>query len=355
MAKCMVCNKIAILSTTFGNVLLCKNCASLVSASTWKDRNFSSMNEVRDNKDNATQLAKNNGFPQEIINSIASYFDEYINAGFVTTINGKAGQRLKIFNDYCTIYTKSESVKNSLIEIFYQMDDTYVDDSVLTTSDKRNLVNGLLSGSVIGTGIKAAVSVGMNQMEKEKNEERKLDERNKAAARLISVGEKRINFGNIVRVDVHSNANTSNGCIIFVPKGVSQNDIYRCEYFIFNKSIPFESKKIKKQIDSVIPFISERIGIVERYGVNIQNATFVNSTGAAMQNPNTMLMSPTGTVMQNTNTAFMSPTGMVTQTQNITPKQTDQFDEIRKYKQLLDEGIISDDEFNAKKKELLGL
>lgn len=30
-------------------------------------------------------------------------------------------------------------------------------------------------------------------------------------------------------------------------------------------------------------------------------------------------------------------------------------DEIRKYKELLDDDIISQDEFNAKKKELLGL
>ena len=31
------------------------------------------------------------------------------------------------------------------------------------------------------------------------------------------------------------------------------------------------------------------------------------------------------------------------------------FEEIRKFKQLLDEGIISEDEFNTKKKQLLGL
>ncbi|MDT6623860.1 SHOCT domain-containing protein, partial [Enterococcus faecium] len=34
---------------------------------------------------------------------------------------------------------------------------------------------------------------------------------------------------------------------------------------------------------------------------------------------------------------------------------TSQIDEIRKYKELLDEGIISQKEFNEKKKELLNL
>lgn len=37
------------------------------------------------------------------------------------------------------------------------------------------------------------------------------------------------------------------------------------------------------------------------------------------------------------------------------PAEIDSFTEIKKYKQLLDEGIITEEEFNAKKKQLLGL
>ena len=40
---------------------------------------------------------------------------------------------------------------------------------------------------------------------------------------------------------------------------------------------------------------------------------------------------------------------------NNTVNNTSSADEIRKYKELLDDDIISQDEFNAKKKELLGL
>ena len=35
--------------------------------------------------------------------------------------------------------------------------------------------------------------------------------------------------------------------------------------------------------------------------------------------------------------------------------QEDMFEEIRRYKELFDEGIISEDEFNQKKKQLLGI
>ena len=39
--------------------------------------------------------------------------------------------------------------------------------------------------------------------------------------------------------------------------------------------------------------------------------------------------------------------------QNDSEPQMDKFEEIRKYKELLDEGIITQEEFEAKKKELL--
>ena len=42
-----------------------------------------------------------------------------------------------------------------------------------------------------------------------------------------------------------------------------------------------------------------------------------------------------------------------TQRANSNYPQTDKFDEIRKYKELLDEGIISQEEFEDKKKKLL--
>lgn len=38
-----------------------------------------------------------------------------------------------------------------------------------------------------------------------------------------------------------------------------------------------------------------------------------------------------------------------------TPKKEDKFTEIEKYKELLDKGIITQEEFDKKKKELLGL
>lgn len=44
--------------------------------------------------------------PQGVIAEITRFFDEYLNGGFTTSIVGKCGQPLKIFEDYCVVYTK---------------------------------------------------------------------------------------------------------------------------------------------------------------------------------------------------------------------------------------------------------
>ena len=316
MAKCRACGKTALLTTNFGNVILCKNCGSLVNVSGWKGRDFSSMSELVNKKNEVLQSANDSNMAQEIITEIASFFDEYINAGFVTTINGKAGQTLKVFANHCVVNTKSEGKKAELENMFYQFDDGDEDeDTLISVEDKKNLVKGLMSGKLVQTGIGVAVSATLNQQEKEKAEEKKY----KSIERLISVGDRRIDLRNILCVETFSRINTANGYLNFVPKGVSANDLYRCEYFFFNNSIPFESKKIKQKVEDVKNIINDRIASVER---EIQQATIeaeqvVNQSG----------------------------------TQN----GLDAFEEIRKFKQLLDEGIISEDEFNIKKKDLLGL
>ena len=41
--------------------------------------------------------------------------------------------------------------------------------------------------------------------------------------------------------------------------------------------------------------------------------------------------------------------------QGVAPQQVDAAEELQKYKQLLDSGVITQEEFDAKKKQLLGI
>lgn len=327
MAKCMACKKNALFTTAFDNVVLCNNCGKSVNVSLWKSRDFETLEELKNQRDAVVKAATSNNFPQEIVAAITRYFYEYIESGFVTAINGKAGQVLKVFSDHCIVYTKSESKKEALIAAFSDFDgyDDSVeeeDDGYFSSDDKRSLVKGLMSGRIVQAGIGAAISATINKQEQEKNaakraleKEKQNQTRENKLARIISVGERRINLHRISNVEIYSKSGTSTGYLRFVPEGISPENMYNCEYFFFNNSILFESKKIKQRIESARNIICNNIS---------------NLNKKAQVSPSTLTIS-------------------------APQKNSDAFEDIRKYKQLLDEGIISEEEFLAKKKELLGL
>ena len=339
MAKCMSCGKTALLTTNFGNVILCKNCGTLANVSAWNSREFESMNELMNLKNDAIQKATTANMSQGVIAEITRFFDEYINAGFTTSIVGKCGQTLKIFEDYCVVYTKSEGKKNELENMFYQFDrdddDDDDDGEYLSSEDKRNLARGLMTGKIVQAGIGAAVNASLSKQEKEKLAEKRRRERDKLTERLISVGDRRINLRDIEGVEMYSAPNTANGYLKFVPKGVARDDIYNCEYFFFNNSIPFETKKIKQRLEVLKNIITDKIEALKREAQMVaeQAAQKKAEEQAAMQAEQMRKM-----------------------VEEVTQQQKpDVFEEVRKFKQLFDEGIISEEEFNAKKKELLGL
>lgn len=79
MERCMSCGKNSLFTANFGNTVLCKNCASLISISEWSNREFDSRDELILKKDQVIQKAKASNISPNVINEIAIFFDEYIN------------------------------------------------------------------------------------------------------------------------------------------------------------------------------------------------------------------------------------------------------------------------------------
>ncbi len=308
------------------------------------------MEELLTQKNDAIQRATTGNMPQAIIDEITKYFDEYINAGFVTTVNGKAGQLLKVFADYCIVFTKSEGKKEELESSFHEFDDDYDDDydydddddAILSSADKKHLASGLLSGRIVQAGVGAAVTAVLNSQEKEKREEQRAKEQRhkeqqykKKIGKIIVVGEKRISLGKITDVELFTKKDVSNGYLKFVPKGVASANLYNCEYFFFKNSIPFESKKIKQRLEAIKNDINQKIANAE---IEAKKAKEIAAQKKAEKEK----------VAQEEQVRRMVE-------QATQQNKADVFEEVRKYKQLLDEGIITAEEFAAKKKELLGL
>lgn len=314
------------------------SCASTANVSSWINRDFASAEEINAKKSEILQKVNTANMSKDGVGAITHYFDEYIKAGFVTTINGKAGQTLKIFSDYCIVNTKNENKQDELISMFYQFDGVYddddddeYDDSVLSASDKKALAQGLMSGKWVQAGIGAVVSASINSEEKDKAEIKKRRSKRKQREKLVTVGERRIDLKKIDSAEMFTKSSADNGYLRFIPKGVPSSDLYGCQYFFFKNNIPFESKKIRKKVEEARDIINDRIVAIE---VEVKNAAEKKAEKHA--------------------------TVQAKQIQKMVEEATqhnksDAFDEIRKYKQLLDEEIITQEEFDVKKKELLNL
>lgn len=316
MERCCACGKIVLLPSDLGNAVICNACASKINFSAWKKRNFKTYEELVGQKSVAIQLAKASSFFDAAIKAIEEYFDSYINAGYVTMIDGEAGQTLKIFADYCMVETKNDAKRTELIDDFCNFLQDNVDigadnnESLLSIDNGKTLVKGLLSGRIVQTGLGVAAATFFDSKEKEDMAEKRAQTRRKRVEQLIFLGEHKINLHHISNVDICSTSNATNGYLRFVPVGVSQQDYYSCAYFFFNNSKLFGAKKFKQSISSICDMLNDKI---------------INLGRPASDTP-------------------------------ASPKiNGDVFDEIRKFKELFDEGIITEKEFNMKKKRLLGL
>ncbi len=326
MDKCMACGKTALLGKSFGNTILCRNCASILDLSNWIKRDFASINELKTAKLDIIQKATSNNMPEYIVQSVSNYFDEYIDAGYVTTIDGRAGQILKVFSEFCVISTANESVCDELVNNFDEFDgyERENDDSLFSSNDKMNIVSGLMSGRLVRTGIGVAVSASLNKQRKEKEAERLAKEHQEKVEVLFNAGDRRIILYNISSVELYSRSNITNGYLQFIPRNITSPGIYDCEYFVYNNSLVFHAKKMRENINSIRSFLNDRIAY-------LHNQKQENEKSLEEENIRKIVE------------------------QTVQQSKTDSFEEIRKYKALLDEGIITEEDFISKKKELLGL
>ena len=322
MERCKACGRKVMLTEVFLNENVCRRCCKAISYLDWKDRNFETLDELIDVKTAVIGYATQSNISVEFINNIRDYFEEYERDGFLATIDGRMGQTLKIMSEYCVITTDNENSRDRLMQEFYAFDHDYEELDVgnefthnLSAADKKQLTQGLLSGRIIQAGIGAAVAASINQQEKEAYNERVRKERHKLRERIVSVGERRIDLSKIAAVEVYSAKGIRLGYLKFIPKNIDRNALYDCEYFFFSNSLPFESKKIKNKVENAQSRISSNIQTIEQ-----REKQAIEEMKRLEQ-----------------------------------ASRIDVFEELRKYKQLFDEGIITENEFALKKKKLLDI
>ena len=344
MEKCKQCGKIALLPKRFSNMVLCGKCASLVNYSEWSERIFKTKEDLAKKKEEIISLASSNGINKEIVDAISNYFNEFINDDFITSYDGKSGQKIYLFDKYYIINTKNDSTRDSLAEVFNSFDPKVIDlendddddEELLSATEKLAIAKNLLSKSIVSQGISTAVTLGVKQVEKEKREEKRdnaiakiRNENTRKIAFQIVVGDEKQYFSDFSKAEIMTSNYSDYELIRFVPNGIKADEYYECKYFFVNTSKLFKSKEIKQKVVFIRDIVNKQIKkyLVKEEKVegsqNIPNCIAVNSNKTEEKKEET--------------------------------KKLDQFSEIRKYKELLDEGIITNEEFEKKKKSILKL
>ena len=331
MNLCKICNKKELFSLFFSNVCLCRNCANLIRLSEWEDRIFDSIDDLIGTKNKILSIISSNPNMIQIKKSVEDYFDEYINKGFVASLDGKAGQKLLIFNEYCIVNTKKKSQRDELVIRFNDYIDLDFYDDINNNDDNydelkkiSNIVNfnkGLMKGGIVTSGISMVADLVMSEMKEEKILEKKYEKKReitkKKAKEIICVGDRLLNLNKYSRVETYFKSNNSYGYMQFVPKDKNSNDMFDCDYFFFNPGVFGLNKNLKNRIEIIKNILNKMISSL-----------------------------PSSVTIKNNETHE----DIITKDRTV-----DNFAEIRKYKELLDEGIITEDEFNQKKKKLLNL
>ena len=306
-----------------GNSNICKKCYSKIDTKEWRNKNYYSRNQLETEKDKVVIIAKSFLFPEDAINFIKETFDNKIPKDWICTIDGKRDQILTVYDDYFTINTTEDFDIDDVAEDYaevYNEDHPTISKSKEKEFSTKEIVKGtsgiakdLLVATVSKKGRKKSIKnitnnftkgIGsafdniLDELDDEKSIERK-------AFKAVK-GTRKYQYSDFDIVKFRDVGQDSIGYLKFQnnsTKSNSNNDIL----FFYDSTV---NKDVKNAISYVYDFMFKKIGKKEE----------------KTKEP----------VVQKTTNSQIA-------------------DDIKKFKELLDCGAITQEEYDKKKKEILNL
>lgn len=341
MATCGVCGKNSIFPETFGALTLCKKCSIKVLSPAWKNKVFTTNDEIKAERDSVIRMARNSAFPESAINALAHYFNDQILDGLIKLFDGGAGQVLAVFDDHFVIDTQEEFDYEEIEDEYrammtpslrgkgaYDPEEESRIDGQMISSAVQNAISGLAFGGSIGRGVMRA-SAGIASEIASKSKIKDAVSKEIADIELkVTFGLKELSYSDFEDAVLRLPVGEEDYGFIRFQKGSEPNPSK--DYLFFFDDDDDDKKGIKKlhaiMQEKIILFAEERAQqereakIKARGERASQDALLIQAAIASAQQP--QLSAP---------------------------------DELMKWKQLLDAGAITQDEYEVKKKRLLGL
>lgn len=297
MAICDGCgNSVLIPNKVLGHTL-CLKCAMTLKVSAWKNKDFETNEEVISMKSDVIFSASRAGMSGNVIQTVADYFDSQIEEGLVYKFYGGEDQILKVYEDYCQIITLEDFDEDEMSKKYARSMKKGVSlESIFSDGAAvKSLAMGLISKkSLVKTGMSLASSVVLNSA---------IDHYFPGNADVLATpGIKTINYIDCEDIKLMKHNTDREECIGAIKFLLNSSKEYNFFYSYNNSS----AKNVCTTINELVGQIKAEQQANERTKSNLVGASTVA-------------------------------------------------DEILKFKELLDVGAITQEEFDAKKKQLLNL
>lgn len=286
-----------------GKANICKECFGKINTSAWKATEYEDNEEVEKNREKILKIANKHGFPPVVVKGINKHFDSKIQKGLLYVVDGGEGQKLKVFVDHCVLITDDDEFDIDTVSVAYAkaLKSGQPKESLLANSAAKSLARSVLSGGIVKAGISLATSAAINAAADKYAP--------KKANFKVTKGSFKINYHTYTYAERQKVGDCEIGYIRFVNgrSGGRQNDDV---LFFFDE----DTSKLDKAYKAICEGID-----------------------AAAQ-----------PVIQEPPAPQIAPQAATTTVASVA-------DELLKFKQLLDMGAITQEEFEAKKKQLLDL
>ena len=318
MLTCDCCGMPVQHRQSLGKANICKECFGKINTSAWKATEYDDNEEVEQNREKILKIANKRGFPPVVIEGINNHFDSKIQPGLICTVSGGVGQKLKVYETHCILHTSSSFETETMSKRYGKAlkKSRPQNSSFGSTAAKALALGALIPGvSLVGAGVRAATAAAITVVADKFIS-------GKGTFRVVK-GDFKIDYAVYGFADFGECGDGENdvGFIRFARNG---GDPYDDIVFLYH----YNQSKVKQAYQAICQGIEQ----------SHQPQTVVQEVKVAVQNN-----------IQNTQNNYESLTV------HQAPSSPAVADELLKFKQLLDMGAITQEEFDAKKKQLLEL
>lgn len=161
MKCCDVCGQSVQTLNELGKAKLCKKCFSRINSDVLKKTEYLDNDEVEKDRGDILKKVKKYHFPDFVKNEINNYFDSKLHKGQVFAIDGGKGQILRVYDSYCILITKTYFNEEEMSVKYAKLLRKNKLGGIVSNSAAQSLVRGFLTGGVVKAGMSLATNVAI--------------------------------------------------------------------------------------------------------------------------------------------------------------------------------------------------